>query len=151
MESNHETQVTEQRVDRTLSPEKVVSDERMPTRDESHRVSDAIFSPEISPAYKNDKAYNHEIDLERGNEKLPGETKLADSSSMESPSKIGAIDENGEDEEYAPGWMTRTWRKYRPFGHAIIWLLATAYSPDEGKFLIVDGGSVALSYTATNG
>ena len=132
MESNYETPVTEQRVDRTLSTEKVSSGERTPIRDETHRASDAIFSPEIAPAYKNDKAYNHEIDLERG-ERLPGETKLADSSSVESPGKIGATDKIGEDEEYPPSWLTRTWRKYRPFGHAIIWLLVTAYFPDEAN------------------
>jgi len=145
MESNPETQVTEQRAEPTLSTEKVGTGGRMPIRDETHRVSDATFLPEIAPAY------NHEIDLECGNEKLPGETKMADSSSMESPSKIGAAHEIGEDEEYPPSWVTRTWRKYRPFGHGIIWLLVTAYSPDEGKILTVDGGSVASSCTAING
>jgi hypothetical protein len=133
MESNYETPVTEQRVDRRFSTEKVSSGERMPIRDETHRASDATFSPEIAPAYKNDKAYNHEIDLERGDERLPGEIKQVDSSSMESPGKIGATDEIGEDEEYPPSWLTRTWRKYRPFGHAIIWLLVTAYFPDEAN------------------
>jgi len=152
MESNHQTPMSEQQVKPKLSSEKLRSGERTATDDETHRGSDATFSPEIAPAYKNDNAYSHDIDLERGNEKIPGDTKLVDSSSTESPRKVGATDEiGGDEEEYPPGWVTRTWWKYRPFGHGIIWLLVTAYSPDEGKNLTADGGFVVSCYTARNG
>ena len=148
MESHDQTSVKEQ----NLSSENIQPGERTSVRDELYRGSGATFSPEIAPAYKNDNAYSHEIDLERGNEKLPRETKLVDSSSTETPRKAGATDEIGDDEEeYPPSWVTRTWRKYRPFGHAIIWLLVTAYSSDGGKYLIADGGFVALCYIETNG
>ena len=151
MESNHETQQTEPRSDHKLSTERPGSSDPAATREETHHGSDAAFPPTIVPAYKNDQIYNHESNLEVGNEKLPDETKLVDSSSIESARKIEATDEIGGEDEYPPSWMTRTWRKYRTFGHVIIWLLVTAYAPDEGESLKVDGGSVVLSCTAING
>lgn len=42
--------------------------------------------------------------------------------------RIGST-ETVEDEDYPPSAFTRYWRTYRPWGHAAIWLLVTAYSP----------------------
>ena len=103
----------------------------------SHQGSETTFPPpEITPAYKNDD------DLERGIEIIPeDETKLADNASAESLRKIGGAQETDDDEGYPPGIVTRTWRRYRPFGHAIIWLLLTAYD-SRRKLLKADGGFV---------
>lgn len=103
-----------ERVDR-LSTEKGMGDD-------VHRGSEATFSsPEIAATYKNDH------DLERGIEERPDDTKLGDTASTESPHKTVAAQET-EHEDYPPGIVTRTWGRYRPFGHAIIWLLFTAYT-----------------------
>ena len=101
-----------------------LSTERLHTDNDVHRGSETTFSsPEIAPAYKNDP------DLERGIEKLQGGNKLAEISSTESPQKVSGAEDVQEHEEYPPGVVTRIWRRYRPFGHAIIWLLLTAYYP----------------------
>jgi hypothetical protein len=115
MTNIHESSNNE-RVDR-LSTEKGVGDD-------VHRGSEATFSsPEIAPTYKNDH------DLERGIEERPDDTKLGDTVSTESHRKTVAAQELGDDDDdYLPGIVTRTWRRYRPFGHAIIWLLFTAYT-----------------------
>jgi hypothetical protein len=80
------------------------------------------ISPAVAPKYKQD----HEtIDIEKGE----GPSKLEETSSTESPPQHGAINEYNEDDGvYESGIASRFWRKYRPFGHAIIWLLATAYA-----------------------
>lgn len=115
MASAHESPANEQ-VDR-------LSTAKVHTGDDVHRGSETtFFSPEIAPVYKND------IDLERGIEKRPDDTKLGDTASTESPQKVAAPQEIEDDEDYPPGIVTRTWRRYRPFGHAIIWLLLTAYT-----------------------
>jgi hypothetical protein len=104
-----------ERIDR-LSTEKGMDDD-------VHRGSKATFSsPEIVPTYKSDH------DLERGIEERPDDTKLGDAASTESHQKTAAAQELGDDDDYPPGMVTRTWRRYRPFGHAIIWLLFTAYT-----------------------
>lgn len=103
--------------DNRLSTEKLPESSR-----DVHRESETTFSsPEIVPAYKPD------VDLEPGIEKRPDNNKLADNASTESPQKVGGPQEIEDDEDYPPGFVTRTWRRYRPFGHAIIWLLLTAY------------------------
>ena len=107
------------------------------SNDVSHRESETTFSPpEITPAYKND------IVLERGIDKIPeDETKLADNASTESLRKIGGAQETDDDEGYPPGIVTRAWQRYRLFGHAIIWILLTAYD-SKRKLLKADGGFV---------
>jgi hypothetical protein len=95
---------------------------------DKHHSSEGGFSPEITPTYERD------IDLEHGIEKRRAEFPLAEKSSIDSPPKIEPGEEiEQEDEEDQPGIVTRYWRKYRPFGHAIIWLLFTAYFYLGGK------------------
>ena len=79
---------------------------------------------DIAPRYKFDSE-----DIEKNGDHIPSEAKVAETSSVESPRKIGTAQDNHaeDDEYYEPGVITRYWRKYRPFGHAILWLLVTAY------------------------
>lgn len=96
--------------------------------DDKHHSTEGAFSPEIEPIYEND------IDLERGMEKRRADIPFAERSSIESRLKIDPGEEiQQEDEEDQPGVATRYWIKYRPFGHAIIWLLLTAYFCLERK------------------
>ena len=82
-----------------------------------HRGSEDLVGPEIVPKYQ------HDNDLETAIEtKIPEKRRLSE----EFPQKIDATEEIPSDEEYQPGFITGYWRKYRPFGHAIIWLLVTA-------------------------
>jgi concentrative nucleoside transporter, CNT family len=104
-----------------------LSTEGIHAANDVHRGSETTFpSPEITPAYKNNP------DLEQGIEKLQGANRLAEVSSTESQ-KVGGAKDVQEHEEYSPGAVTRIWCRYRPFGHAIIWLLFTAYFPNRGN------------------
>jgi concentrative nucleoside transporter, CNT family len=102
-----------------------LSTEKLHTDNDVHRGSGTIV-PEIGPAYKS------ETDLEQGIEKLPEDNKFEEISSAESQ-KVGGAGDIQEHEEYRPGVVTRIWRRYRPFGHAIIWLLLTAYILNRGN------------------
>jgi hypothetical protein len=107
-------------------------------QEQEHRGSEARVSQEIGPAYKNEM--DPERDVEKGQ---PSDSKMAETSSMDSPQKVGATEEIGVDEdEYEPGFVTRYWRRYRVFGHAIIWLLLTAYSLKVTSLFTIDGGFV---------
>lgn len=76
---------------------------------------------EIAQASKGD------INRQQGLVKPPFDSKLAGlSSTTESPQQMPAAEEISAENEYEPGFITRYWRKYRPFGHGIIWLLLTA-------------------------
>jgi hypothetical protein len=108
------------------------------------RGSEAMISPEVAPRYKHDPETAGDI------EKGEARSKLEETLSTESRPKHGDTTEYQEDDEYEPGIVSRYWRKYRPFGHAIIWLLVTAYL-QKIRVLRIDGGSVDLFYIATNG
>lgn len=76
---------------------------------------------EIARANKDD--INRQQDLV----KTRSDSKLAEMSpTTESPQQMPTAEEISAEDEYEPGFITRYWRKYRPFGHAIIWLLLTA-------------------------
>jgi len=101
-----------------------LSTEKLHASNDARQGSGGSFSlPEIAPAYKND------VDLEQGKgiEIQPGDNKLAEISSTESPQNVGTGEELKGDEEYPPGVATRIWHRYRSFGRAIIWILLTAY------------------------
>jgi hypothetical protein len=109
------------------------------------RGSEATISPEVAPKYKHDPETAGDI------EKGEGGSKLEETSSTESRPKHGDTNEYNEDDDvYEPGIVSRYWRKYRPFGHAIIWLLVTAYV-QKMALLTTDGGSVDLFYIVTDG
>src|SRR5215471_13330944 len=116
MASNHELKRSHE------SP----TDDRLSTENfyrnnDIRRGSETIFSlPDITPSYQNDP------DLERGIEKLRRDNALEEIPSTESH-KGGGTEDVKDQEEYRPGAVTRVWGRYRPFGHAIIWLLLTAY------------------------
>jgi hypothetical protein len=93
--------------------------------DNTHRASEITMTStsDTAPRYKNESE-----DLEKDVDRK--ERKLADTSSFDSPQKSGRAEELDVDEdELEPSAFTRYWRKYRPFGHGIIWLLVTAYDP----------------------
>jgi hypothetical protein len=88
------------------------------------RMSETNVSHGIAPIYKNDLEI--EKDMEKGNV-----TKMGDSSSEELTHKIASTEElkNEDEGDDEPGLVKRYWLRYRPLGHAIIWLLVTAYIP----------------------
>lgn len=101
----------------------VVPHEKLSTGSRAAPGSAAGISPAVAPKCKQD--FEKTGDIEKGE----GGSKLEETSSTESPPQHGAINEYNEDDGvYEPGITSRFWRKYRPFGHAIIWLLATAYA-----------------------
>jgi hypothetical protein len=100
----------------------VVPHEKLNTGSRAAPGSAAGISPAVAPKCKQD--FEKTRDIEKGE----GGLKLEETSSTESPPQHGAINEYNEDGVYEPGLASRFWRKYRPFGHAIIWLLATAYA-----------------------
>lgn len=85
------------------------------------RPSETTVSHDIAPKYKNDPEI--EEDMEKGKV-----AKLGDSSSEELPRKIASEEDlrNEEELDDEPGLIKTYWRRYRPLGHAIIWLLVTA-------------------------
>jgi hypothetical protein len=85
------------------------------------RESEATGSHDIAPKYKSD--LDIEEDMEKGKV-----AKLGDSSSEELPRKIATEEDlrNEEEVDDEPGLIKTYWRRYRPLGHAIIWLLVTA-------------------------
>lgn len=96
------------------------------------RGSETTISQEVAPPYKN----NSPTDIERGNEAL---YKLNRTSSTDSPPKRLPAEElaSSSDEDLPPSRLTLLWRRYRPFGHAIIWLLVTAYIYNKPSNLIM--------------
>jgi len=86
------------------------------------RESGGAFSEiEVPQAYISDNG------LERGDEKLPSDPKATNSLSPASnPRIVSGQFIASQDEQDQAGILTRYWKKYRPFGHAIIWLLVTA-------------------------
>jgi hypothetical protein len=110
------------------------------------RISEASVSTrDIALNSKNDRE-ERERDIEKGNPT----TKLAERSSEDLTNKVLST-ENEEELEDEPGVIKRYWRGYRPLGHAIIWLLVTAYDSLPCENLSIDGGSVAWSYIVTSG
>lgn len=111
------------------------------------RPSERTLSHDIAPKYKADP--DIEEDIEKGKVAKSGDT----SSEEQLPRKIVSNEDlrNEEELDDEPGAIKTYWRRYRPLGHAIIWLLVTAYGPLTKKLLIKAGGSVDLSCIATNG
>jgi hypothetical protein len=84
-------------------------------------IHQGLETTEIARANKGD------INRQQGPVKPPSDSKLAGlSSTTESPPQMPAAEEISAENEYEPAFITRYWRKYRPFGHGIIWLLLTA-------------------------
>ena len=85
------------------------------------RQSETTVSHDIAPKYRSDP--DIEEDMEKGKV-----AKLRGSSSEELPRKIAAEEDlrNEEEVDDEPGLIKTYWRRYRPLGHAIIWLLVTA-------------------------
>lgn len=111
------------------------------------RISEASVSTrDIALNSKTDREAR-ERDIEKGNPT----TKLAERSSEDLTNKVPSTEENEEDLVDEPGVIKRYWRGYRPLGHAIIWLLVTAYDSLPCENLSIDGGSVAWSYIVTSG
>ena len=104
------------------------------------RISEASVSThDVALKSKNDRE-ERERDIEKGNPM----TKLAERSSEDLTKKVPSTEEENEEElEDEPGLIKRYWRGYRPLGHAIIWLLVTAYDSLPCENLSIDGGSVA--------
>lgn len=73
----------------------------------------------IIPSYKTD------LDREIGVDQNQSDGKLAEIAWTDPPNNIGGADEIPDDEE-EPGFVTRTWRRYRPIGHTIVWIIVTA-------------------------
>jgi len=110
------------------------------------RISEASVSThDIALNSKNDRE-DRERDIEKGNPT----TKLAERSSEDLTNKVPST-ENEEELEDEPGVIKHYWRGYRPLGHAIIWLLVTAYDSLPCENLSIDGGSVAWSCIVTSG
>ena len=82
-----------------------------------HRGSEPTFPSDIARVYKND------IDGEQGVVKRRSDPKLIKTSST---TEMGDAEGIRDEDEYEVGFIARYWCKYRPFGHAIIWLLLTA-------------------------
>ena len=84
--------------------------------------SETTISQEVAPPYKN----NSPTDIERGNEAL---YKLNRTSSTDLPPKRLPAEElaSSSAQDLPPSQLTLLWRRYRLFGHTIIWLLVTAY------------------------
>ena len=86
-----------------------------------HRGSEPTFHSEIAHICRND------IDGEQGVVKRRSDPKLINTySTTEDPPPVGNPERIRDEDEYEVGVTARYWRKYRPFGHAIIWLLLTA-------------------------
>jgi CNT family concentrative nucleoside transporter len=98
------------------------SDEKGERHSGGPRPSEATVSHDIAPRYKSDP--DIEEDIEKGNV-----AKSGDSSSEELPRKVVPNEDlrNEEEVDDEPGVIKTYWRRYRPFGHAIIWLLVTAW------------------------
>jgi hypothetical protein len=90
-----------------------------------HRGSEIAITQGVAPRYINKN--NSTEDIEKGVDS-GADGKLPEKSSLDSPQRIGST-ETVEDDDYPPSVFTRYWRTYRPWGHAAIWLLVTAYSP----------------------
>ena len=88
------------------------------------RESGGTFSEiQVPQAHKSDN------DLERGDEKLPSDPEATNAPSLTSnPRTVSGQFIESQDEQYQVGILTQYWQKYRPFGHAIIWLLVTTYA-----------------------
>jgi hypothetical protein len=79
-----------------------------------------INNENSAPRYKDEAG----TDLEKGDD---GEYKLRDVQSTASPTKgIPSEEVPSVEYEIEPSRLTLLWRRYRPFGHALIWLLVTA-------------------------
>jgi len=78
---------------------------------------------ETTPKYHADEA--EKINLEEGGT-VGNDGRLGDNESATSSPKEGNV-MKAQDEDLPAGGFTGIWRRYRPWGHAIIWLLCTAY------------------------
>lgn len=113
-----ENQPVEARAEDDIAPP-----EKLKAGSQSNPGSEGAVSAPVAPKYKQDPETTG--DLEKGD----NGSKLEETSSTESHPRHGAINEYHEDDDvYESGIASRYWRKYRPFGHAFIWLLVTAYT-----------------------
>jgi len=98
-----------------------IQDEKLPVVGNDQRGSEATI--EIAPKYHADEAEKINLE-ERGT--VTNDEKLEDNESALSPPKEGNV-RKAEGEELQHGGFARIWHRYRLWGHAIIWLLCTAY------------------------
>ena len=102
-------------------PSADIQEENVPVVGNDQPRSEATI--EITPKYCADGA--EKINLENGGT-VANDEKLEDNESGTSPPEEGNV-RKPEDEELRGGGFVKIWQRYRPWGHAVIWLLCTVY------------------------
>jgi len=102
-------------------PSADIQGENVPVVGNDQHRSEATI--EITPKYSTDRA--EKINLEDGGTGANDE-KLEDNESGTSPPEEGIVRKAEDEELHCPGFV-KIWQRYRLWGHAVIWLLCTAY------------------------
>jgi hypothetical protein len=87
-----------------------------------HKGPQLTLSTEVGPQFKNGSSESE------GGKRIETEYKLNEVSSTDSPPRIPEGESSSEDHELASSLLVLFWRRYRPIGHTLIWMLLTAYS-----------------------